>query len=87
MTVRYDFAISRRKAPARRIQANAIASKHKAGYGYREESIGYKIMVAHGTWTCRALEIPGRLHEYDYRHDAQSKGLRGVTELGIRLML
>jgi hypothetical protein len=38
----------------------------------------------------RTPAAPGNTHglpEYDYRHDAQSKGLRAVAKLGIRLML
>src|ERR1700722_954097 len=64
----------------------ARAEQHKAGCGDREKSVGYEVMVAHGTYTCRSGST-GWLPEYDYRHDAQSKGLRGVAKLGIRLML
>jgi hypothetical protein len=33
------------------------------------------------------LGSTNRLLEHNYRHDAQSKGLRGGAEIGIRLML
>jgi hypothetical protein len=36
----------------------ARAEQHKAGGGYREESIGYEVMMAHGTYTCRVRGVP-----------------------------
>ena len=36
----------------------ARAKQHEAGCGYREESTGYQVMIAHGTHSCRARGVP-----------------------------
>jgi hypothetical protein len=51
-----------RRAPGtdsgKRDREQARAKQHKAGRGYREESIGYEIMTTHGTRTFRVRGVP-----------------------------
>ena len=41
-----------------RDREQARAEQHEAGRGDREESVGYEVMMAHGTYTCRVRGVP-----------------------------
>lgn len=42
-------SVARRPGLAERKSEQARAQQHKAGRSQREESVGYKVMIAHGT--------------------------------------
>ena len=65
----------------------ARAEQHKAGCGYREESIGHEVMIAHGTPAARSaghrINCPGPLEQNDTRAEAADE----TAESALRKMV
>jgi hypothetical protein len=51
----------------------ARAKQHKAGCGYREESIGYEIMITHGSPAARELVTVTSHGQQDFKRFRKSE--------------